>query len=70
MAALKGYLTTAEAAERLGISQSYLCRLIRQGRLEAMRLGGKVLLIRAESVRRFKRRPRGRPRKKRPPQSE
>lgn len=64
MAALRGYLTTQEAAERMGVSRSYVCRLIAEGRLEAERFGGRVLMVRAASVTALKRRPRGRPRKK------
>lgn len=63
MAALRGYLTTQEAAERLGLTVSYVCRLIHKGRLDAIRLGGKVLLVKVASVRAFKPRPPGRPRK-------
>lgn len=63
--ALKGFLTTAEAAERLGLAQSYVYYLISQGRLDAVRLGGRMLLVDEKSVKSFKPRPRGRPRKKR-----
>ncbi|NQT93603.1 MAG: helix-turn-helix domain-containing protein [Lentisphaerae bacterium] len=63
--ALKGFLTTAEAAQRLGLAQSYIYYLISQGRLDAARLGGRMLLVDEKSVEDFKPRPRGRPRKKR-----
>jgi len=63
MAALGRHLTTQEAADRLGVGQSYIYRLIAQGRLKAKRVGARLLLVDAASVRGFKRRPRGRPRK-------
>lgn len=66
MAALGAYLTTLEAAERLGVGQSRVYQLIEQGRLKAKRIGGRLLLIEVASVRSFKRLPRGRPRKKAP----
>ena len=61
--AIKGFWTTAEAAERLGIAQSYVYFLIKKQRLKAVRVGEKVLLVDAESARKFRPRPRGRPRK-------
>ena len=64
MAALAGFLTTIEAAKKLGVGQSYVFKLIEQGRLKAQRLGGKMLLVDGASVARFERKPRGRPRKK------
>ena len=66
MGPLRGYLTTKEAAERLGVTESHVCRLVRQGRLEAVRVGQRALLIRNASIRTLKRRPPGRPRKQRP----
>jgi len=60
---IKGYLTVPEAAERRGLSRPYVYELVREGRLECVRVG-RTILIRTSSVRRFKRRPRGRPRKK------
>ena len=62
--ALKGFMTTAEAARKLGLAQSYVYYLIKHGRLKAVRVGARLLLVDAESVRKFKPRPRGRPRKK------
>lgn len=64
MAALKGFLTVAEVAERLGVSPNRVYQLIAADRLPAERVGGKTLLVPEVSVRRFKRRPTGRPRKK------
>jgi excisionase family DNA binding protein len=62
MTALGKYLTVAEAAERLSVAASHVYRLIQQGRLRAIRFGGKALLVDAQSVRAFKPRPKGRPR--------
>jgi len=63
MTAPRGYLTVPEAAEALGLSVPYLYELIREGRLETMRLGERGILVRSASVRKFRRRPVGRPRK-------
>lgn len=70
--ALGKFLTTAEAAERLGVSTSYISKLISRGRLKARRLGGKVLLVEKASVKRYQqtRRPPGRPPKQGPEESE
>ena len=64
MAALKGYLTAAEVAERLGLGVNRVYQFIWSGRLEAVRVGGKTLLVSETAVKRFKRQPPGRPRKK------
>ncbi|MBL7223192.1 MAG: helix-turn-helix domain-containing protein [Candidatus Brocadiae bacterium] len=62
--ALQGFLTTAEAAKRLGLARTYVYYLIKDGQLKAVRVGARMLLVDAESVRKFRPRPRGRPRKK------
>ena len=59
---IRGYLSVPEAAERLGLSCPYVYELVREGRLECVRVG-RTILIRSSAVRRFRRRPRGRPRK-------
>jgi len=60
----RGFLTAAEAAARLGLSESRIYKLVKAGRLEAARVGERVWLLWARAVREFKRRPAGRPRKK------
>jgi len=60
---IKGYLSVAEAGEALGISRAYTYDLVRGGRLECIRVG-RTILIKSGSVRRFRRRPVGRPKKK------
>ena len=62
MAAFKGFLTVIEAADRMGVSASRVYQFIAKGRLKVVRFGGKALLVDAQSVRAFIRRPRGRPR--------
>jgi len=63
--ALRGLLTTQEVADRLGVDRSRVYQWINTGRLEVVRVGGKMLLVTAASLRRLKRLPVGRPRKKR-----
>jgi len=65
MAVLKGFLTVKEVAARMGLDRTRITRLIGQGRLKAVRVG-RTFLVDAGSVRRFKRRPPGRPRKAKP----
>ncbi len=64
MSALGRYLTTKETADMMGVSQAYVRKLIADGRLEGQRVGERVLMVSARSVKALKRRPRGRPRKK------
>lgn len=54
-------LTTAEAAARLGIDDSQVRRLIRDGRLPAERFGARAYAIREEAVAALPKRKRGRP---------
>jgi len=63
MCAIDRFITTQEAADALGVGQSYIYHLIAQGRLSATRVGKRVLLVDANSVKALERRPRGRPRK-------
>lgn len=63
MTAIKGFLTVSETAERLGLSADRVYQFIVAGRLEATRIGGKMLLVSEVDVRRFRRKPPGRPRK-------
>ena len=65
MAELKGYLTVAQTAERLGVSAAQVYVYIERGRLPATRLGGTMLIVRESDVAKFQRPRRGRPRKKR-----
>ena len=67
MAALGKYLTVAEAAERLGVSGTRAYQFIAEGRLKAVRFGGKALLVDARAVATFKRQPTGRRPVKKPP---
>jgi len=60
----KGFLTIEEAAGRLCLSASRVYQFVNAGRIEAVRVGGKVFLLSERAVRRFKRQPAGRPRKK------
>ena len=62
MAALRGLLTTEEAAERLGVAQSRIYQWIAEGRLKATRVGA-IYLVDAVAVGSFTRRPTGRPKK-------
>ena len=39
MADIEGYLTVSELAERSGLTPSYVRRLIRDGRIDARRIG-------------------------------
>lgn len=55
-------LTTAEAAEILGVTAGRVRAYIAEGRLAAQRMGeGRDWMIRPADVRRFQRRPPGRP---------
>jgi len=56
------YLTTREAAARLGLSIRHVQTLLRRGRLPAERLGTDWA-IKPEAVEAFQRRPPGRPKK-------
>lgn len=62
----RGFLTVTEAAARLGLSDSRVYKLVTAGRLETIRVGGKVLLLLEKDVKRFKRQPAGRPPPRRP----
>jgi excisionase family DNA binding protein len=66
MTALGRHLTIRETADLMGVSEPYVRRLCKTGRLEAVRLGDRVLMVSVRSVKTFKRQPRGRPRKKAP----
>lgn len=46
-------LTVKEAAQALGISRNVAYSLVRQGRLPALRLGAKRLVIPREALERF-----------------
>lgn len=62
---MDNYLTTAQAAELLGMDRSAVLRAIRQGRLPATRYGPRVVLIKRDDVETYRAMPRhagGRPR--------
>lgn len=60
------FVTTAEAAEILGVTTSGIQRMILTGKLHAQRVGGRVLLIRRSDLAGVKRSNAGRPRKTAP----
>jgi excisionase family DNA binding protein len=62
MEVVGGCISVAEAARQLKVSESYAYRLVREGRLRVRKLDGLTLVI-LSSVRNFRRRGRGRPRK-------
>ena len=60
------YITTREAAEMLGVSDQRVRDLLKAGRLSGKKLGSKfggMWLVERQSVKTFKRRAAGRPRK-------
>lgn len=59
---IEGYLTTKEAAERLGVSEQYIRNLITDGTLESVKIGS-MRFIREEVIATFTPKPPGRPRK-------
>lgn len=61
---MTGYLTTDQAAARLGLSNRRVRDLIRAGRLPRVAVSPRVLLIPESAVESFERRPPGRPAKK------
>ena len=56
------WISQAEAARIRGVSRQAIARLIRKGRFQTFRIGGKVLLRRSE-VERYEPEQPGRPRK-------
>jgi len=58
---MKMELTTAQAAERLGVSQSRIRALVKAGRIKARHLTTRMLLIDADELKRVRNRPNGRP---------
>ena len=58
---VKPFLTTAEAAEYLGMTDSGIRRMILTGRLKATRAGARVWLIRPADLEGIKRSKAGRP---------
>ena len=51
---LNGWMTTPEAAEKLGVSRLQVARLVRNEELDAIRSAGGVYLINAESLERYR----------------
>jgi len=60
---VRGLISVAEAAERLGVSSSHAYNLVATERLRSVKVGTHIL-VRESSVASFKPRPVGRPRKK------
>ena len=58
---IPGYIVAEEAAQMLGVSKNRLHQYIREGRLEAIRVG-KSYILQAENVAQFKANPTGRTR--------
>lgn len=46
---MEGYMSTAEAAEALGVNRSRVCQLVKAGKLEAERIGN-AYAVSADSV--------------------
>jgi excisionase family DNA binding protein len=65
MEVVGGCISVAEAARQLKVTESYAYRLIREGRLRVRKLDGMILVL-LSSVRSFRPRGRGRPRKAKP----
>ena len=59
---LDDWISQAEAARLRGVSRQAIAKLIRRGRLTAIRIGGHVFVSRRE-VEAFSQQPAGRPRK-------
>ena len=51
---LNGFMTTVEAAEKLGVGRLQIARLARDGELDALRSAGGIYLINAESLERYR----------------
>lgn len=51
------YYTSEEAAEYLGVSEAYVCRLIREGQLPAIKIGKLSWLLAADELRQRKKNP-------------
>ena len=51
---LNGWMTTAEAAEKLGVGRLQIARLVRDEELDAMRSAGGVYLVNAEALERYR----------------
>lgn len=60
----KPYLTVEEIAEELGVSEDWVRKLIRSGKLDADYVGGYVVLRKAFEAYLAERRPPGRPTKR------
>jgi excisionase family DNA binding protein len=61
-----GFITTTQAAERLGISPQRVFQLIQDGRMPAQKVGH-IYVIDAAMLKTVKRKKPGRPRTKKPP---
>ncbi len=69
MRCMEGYITTREAAEELGVSDSRIRQLIREGKLRSVKLTSRMQVIRSEDLDAVRERgssgwPKGKPRKK------
>lgn len=55
--------TAIEVAKLIGVTESYVCRLLREGKMAGTRIGDKVWLVPESEVYKFREPPRrGRPR--------
>ena len=56
-------LTVAEVASRLGVTESYVCRLLRDGVMKGDKIGRKIWIVPEPEVEKFRDEPEvGRPR--------
>lgn len=61
---LTDWISLAEAARIRGVSRQAMSKLVKQGRLETLNVGGRLLVHRGH-VTTFTRKPAGRPKRKR-----
>ncbi len=69
MRCMEGYITTRKAAEELGVTDSRIRQLIREGKLQSVKLNSRMQVIRAEDLEAVRERgssgwPKGKPRKR------
>ena len=60
---LEDYISVKEASERYGVSESYITRLLREGRLKGQKLGLRVWMVNVNEVEAYLKEPRKRGRK-------
>lgn len=66
---MKSWITLTEAAELIGVSKGYVCRLLNDGRIKAERIHQRAWLVDRKSAEQFRDNPpaMGRPRKESKP---